>query len=53
MKNDTYEADKKNITVMSIGSLFVSKNFFELKCFVLLSDSDLLSLLIVIKPKTI
>ena len=47
MKNDTYEVNKKNITVTSIGSLFVLKNFF-----VVLSDSDLILLLIVIKPKT-
>ena len=52
MKNDTYEVNKKNIIVTSIGSLFDSKKFFEPKFFIVLSDSDLIPLLIIIKPKT-
>ena len=52
MKNDTYEANKKNITVTSIGSLFASKKFFEPEFFIVLSDSDLIPLLIIIKQKT-
>ena len=42
---------KKNITVTSIGSLFDSKKFFEPEFFIVLSDSDLIPLLIIIKPK--
>ena len=53
MKNDTYEVNKKNITVTSIGSLLVLKKFFKSKFFDIRLTFDLLSLLIIIKPKTL
>ena len=53
MKNDTYEVNKKNITVTSIGSLLVLKKFFKSKFFDVQLTFDLLSLLIIIKPKTL
>ena len=53
MKNDTYEVNKKNITVISIGSLLVLKKFFKSKFFDVQLIFDLLSLLIIIKSKTL
>ena len=53
MKNDTYEVNKKNITVTSIGSLLVFKKFFKSKFFDVLLTFNLLCLLIIIKPKTL
>jgi hypothetical protein len=53
MKNDTYEVNKKNITVTSIGSLLVFKKFFKFKFFGVLLTFNLLCLLIIIKPKTL
>ena len=45
MKNDTYEVNKKNITVTSIGSLLVFKKFFKSKFFDVLLTFNLLCLL--------